>query len=60
MQSLNFEKRVMPQRGVVSVSALCRLQEIQVVGVLRDNCLLEPCEDRVEGHCKKKTARWTA
>ena len=37
------------------MSALCRLQEIQVVGVPWDNSFLEPSEDRVKGHCKKET-----
>ena len=46
-------------RCFISVSALCRLQEIQVVRVLRDNCLLEPPEDRVKGHCEKETTRGT-
>ena len=45
---------------VVSVSTLGRLQEAQVVRVPWDDYLLEPFEDRFEGHCKKKTARWTA
>ena len=45
---------------VVSVSTLGWLQEIQAVRVPRDDCFLEPSEDRVEGHCKEKTARWTA
>ena len=42
-----------------SVSTLGRLQEVQVVRVPWDYHLLEPPEDRVEGHCKKKTTRWT-
>ena len=25
-----------------------------------DDCLLEPSEDRIECHCKKKATRWTA
>ena len=45
---------------VVSVSTLGWLQEIQAVRVPWDDCFLEPSEDRVEGHCKEKTARWTA
>ena len=44
---------------IVGVSALCRLQEIQVVWVPWDNRLLEPSEDRVKSHCKKETTRWT-
>ena len=35
------------------------LLEFQIVRVPWDNCLLEPSEDRVEGHCKKETTRWT-
>ena len=45
---------------VISVTALCRLQEIQVVGVLRENGFLERSADRVKGHCKKKATRRTA
>ena len=54
-----------PKRGdgrneIVSASTLGKLQENQVVRVPWDKCLLEPSEDRSEGHCNKKTARWTA
>ena len=37
-----------------------RLQEVQVARVPWNNRLLEPSEDRVECHCKKKAARRTA
>ena len=53
-------KRLGSHSEVVSVSTLGSVQEVQVVRVPWVNCLLEPSEDRVEGHCKQKTARWTA
>ena len=45
---------------VISVSALCRLQEIHAVGVPWDNSFLEPSENRVKGHCNQKATRKTA
>ena len=35
------------------------LQEIQAVRVPWTDCVLEPSQDRVKGHCKKETTRWT-
>ena len=42
------------------MSTLGRLQEIQIARVPWNNRLFEESEDRVECHCKKKAARWTA
>ena len=58
-QSLSPEGTRLPQRGRQR-KHIGWLQEVQVVRVPWDNHLLEPAEDRVEGHCKKKTTRWTA
>ena len=42
---------------VVSVRTLGWVQEIQAIRVPWNDCLLNPSKDRVEGHCKQKTAR---
>ena len=45
---------------VVSVRTLGWVQEIQAIRVPWNDCLLNSSKDRVEGHCKQKTARRTA
>ena len=59
-RSRQAPKRRGSSSEVVSACTLGWLQEIQAVRVPWYDCLLEPSEDRVEGHCKKKAARWTA
>ena len=59
VQSLILEMRAMQQRDHQRKRTEQGAKKLQDVRVPWDNWLLEPSEDRVEGHCKKETTRRT-